>query len=243
MSMRTDQFQGDGQTQTFTLGMKPIGSVQCSVNGMIQDITTFSVREKQATTQFVPQVGDLVAFIYDVTAPPPLALPNVVTVTPLETAKQFRGNFPAFADPGVYPDASINYWLAAAKILLNAQRFRSALQLATEMFVAHNLVLEAEAVQTAENGGLPGESRGPVSSESAGQVSINYDTASAVEENAGHWNTTVYGKRFIRMCRLFGMGPITVGPGVPGPSGYVAGSSASAGGWSGPSCLPGWFGS
>jgi len=56
--------------------------------------------------------------------------------------------------------------------------------------------------------------------------------------NAGHWNLTVYGTRFIRFAKMFGAGPIQIGIGYnPSPFGGPA--------WPGPDCNPGFtnFGS
>jgi Protein of unknown function (DUF4054) len=167
-------------------------------------------------------------------------MPYGVTVTPIITAKQFRADFPEFTDLGVYPDSSVNYWLAVGTILLDPLRWGTILQLGLELFVAHNLVVEAQAQQTALAQGWPGESRGAISSENAGDVSVNYDTQNTLEVDAGHWNLTMFGTRFIRWAKMAGAGPVQVGPCNPCP-GTV--SDGSGGAWSGPDCWPGWFGS
>ena len=92
-----------------------------------------------------------------------------------------------------------------------------------ELFVAHNLALEEQAVNSANVGGVPGVGVGGiVSSKSVGGVSISYDTTSGIEENAGHWNLTTYGKRFMRFVRIFGAGPAQLGVGCD-PNGYTNG--------------------
>lgn len=161
--------------------------------------------------------------------------------TPIITADTFRADLPEFLDKAIYLDSWINYWLAVATIMLNACRWGNALQLGTEQFVAHHIVLEAQQVQTGQAGGWPGISKGAISSETPGEVSVSYDTVPTLEEGAGHWNLTVYGSRFIRLARLMGAGPLQIGPG-----GMCAGGIPGTGGgaaWSGPNCLPGWFGS
>jgi hypothetical protein len=47
---------------------------------------------------------------------------------------------------------------------------------------------------------------GMVARKTVDKVSVTYDTASAMEEDAGHWNLTVYGTRFIRLARMVGTG-------------------------------------
>lgn len=100
------------------------------------------------------------------------------------------------------------------------------LDIATELFVAHNLVLEKRAQDAANVGGLPGQIIGPVASKSVGSVSISYDASAGLEPEAGHWNTTMYGLRFIKLARMKGMGPVQVGIGVAPPW--------SGGAWPGP---------
>src|SRR5208282_2001507 len=95
----------------------------------------------------------------------------------------------------------------------------------------------------ARTGGWPGISKGAISSEAAGAVNISYDTQVTMEEDAGHWNNTVYGTRFIRICKMHGAGPVQIGPGL-GLAGTVPGYNTNVGrAWSGPNCAPGIFGS
>jgi hypothetical protein len=120
---------------------------------------------------------------------------------------------PAFADPVMFPDAEIQFWLDAASILLTC-RWGSALGIGTVLFVEHNLALTAAATPAPGSGMVPGIYGGIATSKSVGSVSVSYDTNRGTEADAGHWNLTVYGERFIRMARLIGAGPIQLG--VPG---------------------------
>ena len=140
-------------------------------------------------------------------------------------AAQLRADYPEFADTDAYPDSGINYWLNLAGLLLNGARWgvsaadpwpdpAPALALydvATELFVAHNITIEKKAADAAAIGAVPGESTGMVSGKSVAGVSISYDTAAAMEAGAGHWNLTVYGTRFAKLMRMAGAGPIQVG--------------------------------
>ena len=152
----------------------------------------------------------------------------ITSTTPVVTATQFRTDYPEFKDANKYPDSSINYWLAVATLLLNTNRWNATiLILGTELYVAHNLVLEAEAQDQAKANGWPGLSKGVINSESAGAVTVSYDTEPALEKDAGHWNLTKFGTRFIKLARQAGAGPIYVGSDCS-PAGTITGA------WSGP---------
>ena len=144
---------------------------------------------------------------------------------------QFRADYPEFASTSVYPNSQVNYWLSMAYSMLNAGRFKSQLDMAAELFVAHNISLEARAQAEAKNGGIPGQTTGPLSSKSVDKVSVSYDTGSGIQPDAGHWNLTIYGTRLIRMMRMFGAGPLQIGMGVVPPGNGQA--------WPGPDCTPG----
>jgi hypothetical protein len=157
----------------------------------------------------------------------------------LVPVSQFRRDFPEFADATKFPESTILYWMAVASLLLNAQRWCDALYLATELYVAHNIVFEAQAQQTSLKGGFPGLSKGAISAESAGQVSINFDTTMTLEKDAGNYNYTVYGQRLWRLIQLFGAGPVQIGPGYGGPGIIVGANYGGGNAWIGPDPSPG----
>ena len=171
-------------------------------------------------------------------------MPITTTLTPAVTIAQFRIDFPEFADSKQYPDSAITYWLAVATLLLNPCRIPpEIIILAAELYIAHNILLEAMDTQTALAGGWPGVNKGVVNSETPGEVTVSYDTAPSVEPDAGHWNLTRYGTRFIRLARMAGAGPVQVGPGCSLP-GTLSDANVGTGlAWSGPDCRPGKFGS
>lgn len=154
------------------------------------------------------------------------------------TANQLRTDFPEFANVTSYPDAVVNFWLVVAAKMVNAPRWGNMADVGVELFTAHNLVLEFQAQAASANGAAPGAATGPVSGKTVDKVSVNYDTGASSELNAGHWNMTTYGTRFIRFAKLFGAGPIQVGAGC----GFNDPLS-SANAWGGPNTMPGWFGS
>jgi hypothetical protein len=140
-----------------------------------------------------------------------------MTVTP----QSFRVDFPEFGDVGRYPDSSINFQLATAGMLLNQNLWGAPAASASspptaiydvglELYTAHYLVLEAKQMREANTGALPGQTRGPITNESVGSVSVGYDTQAVIEPDAGHWNLSVFGIRFIRLSKQFGAVPFSI---------------------------------
>ena len=132
----------------------------------------------------------------------------------------FRSDLPEFSDTTQFPESALTYWMNLGLLMLNQSRWgvagaggtsaRTEYDMGLEMFMAHNITLEAQAQNQVGVGGIPGPAQGPVTSKSAGDVSISYNTEAAIELEAGHWNNTVYGQRFIRMARMYGAGCIQV---------------------------------
>ena len=148
------------------------------------------------------------------------------------TAASFRTAFPEFADTSKYPDASITFWITAAVSLQDPGRWGNLIDLGTQLFVAHNVVLQARNVKTSSVGGFPGQATGPVSAKSVDKVSENFDTQSAAEADGGHYNLTTYGQQYLRLARMVGAGPQIFG--YEGSGGSLAtdpDSTASA--WAG----------
>lgn len=144
------------------------------------------------------------------------------------TVAQFRIDYPEFTDTVIYTGSQVQFWLNFAYKFLDIRRWGTTLDLAAELYTAHNLVFEARAQANANAGALPGESQGMLSSKSVDKVSVSYDTSSAAQEGAGHWNLTIYGLRYIRLARMFGSGGIQLGAGAspsgawPGPdTGFI----------------------
>lgn len=119
----------------------------------------------------------------------------------------FRANFPEFADVTRYPDATVTFWAGIGERLISSDRWGGMYLQAVQLFTAHNITL---AYSNARDGaaGVPGQAHGQVSQKAVGQASISYDTTSAIEEKAGHWNLTTYGRQYIRLARMFGAGAV-----------------------------------
>jgi hypothetical protein len=111
---------------------------------------------------------------------------------------------------------------------------------ALEMWVAHQVVLEKQAIAQAATGGNPGTAIGVISSKSVNGVSVGYDigavTGGNMQANAGYYNQTVYGIRFYRLMKLRGAGPIQLGIGRAPAFLFFNnfGLLGSSNGWAGP---------
>lgn len=125
------------------------------------------------------------------------------------TPKQFRKDFPEFADGSVYTNGTLNYWLAVSQRLNNPCVWKDLLPLGIELLAAHWITEEAQSQKAALTGGNPGAAvGGPVQSKSVDAVSISYAVQSIMEQGAGDLNATVYGRRWYHFAQLFGAGGI-----------------------------------
>ena len=155
------------------------------------------------------------------------------------TQALFIADFPEF-DGTLNLDAMFNFYFDLGQMLLNRWRWPTSLSPTTnlsvmdrglELFVAHNIALELRPNKEAAAGsGAIGQSQGPLGSKSAGGVSASYAVGASSERDAGHWNLTIYGQRFIRLLRTVAAGPVQVNVGTPPPY--------AIGGWIGPWPFP-----
>lgn len=122
------------------------------------------------------------------------------------TPDQFRQDFPEFADTTRYPDSLVTLWLTVGSSLVNADRWGELTNIGIELVTAHHLVLAARDQQAAAGSGVPGQASGPQSSKSIDKVSVSYDTGAASIADAGFWNMSTYGQRFLGLSRLMGAG-------------------------------------
>lgn len=121
----------------------------------------------------------------------------------------FRTNFPEFTE-ALYPDAMVTFWSAFGERMVLEKRWCEEKPTGVQLFTAHHLVLAKANVDASTVGGLPGQTSGPTASKAVGSASISYDTNSTLEEGAGHWNATSYGKQFIHLARMFGAGAFQI---------------------------------
>jgi hypothetical protein len=136
------------------------------------------------------------------------------------TYAQFQLDFPEFSNSVLYTASQFAFYQNFASLMLTpvwgqpapAGQPYTMYDIGTELFIAHNLALEAVNQQAASAGAPPGTTGGPVSSKAAGPVSVSYDIAAVLAADGGWWNLTNYGTRFISLARLLGAGPTTVAP-------------------------------
>ncbi len=120
----------------------------------------------------------------------------------------FVTDFPEFANASAYPTATIQLWLSVATNLLDPIQWGALLTIGTELFVAHNLALSAQAQKAAAMGGVPGQSSGPLAAKAVDKVSAAYDVGAVALDGGGEWNATSYGRRYLGLARLIGAGGV-----------------------------------
>lgn len=118
----------------------------------------------------------------------------------------FRAAFLEFADTTKYPDAAINGWESVAPTYMSQDVFGDSYGWGLQLFVAHWLSVGARNVRVAAKGGIPGETRGIVSSKSLDRASEGFDTTSVTIKDAGFWNSSSYGVAWYQLVLAFGAG-------------------------------------
>jgi hypothetical protein len=129
-------------------------------------------------------------------------------------AATFRADFTEFSSTSLYPDSAINFWLNLAGLLILPTVWGDIQPFATELFIAHNLAIERAAIAGSAGGGVPGLNFGVTSGKTVDKLSITYDSQAGLVADAGHWNLTTFGTRFIQLARLAGMGGYQAGAGA-----------------------------
>ena len=119
----------------------------------------------------------------------------------------FRASFPEFADLVKYPDTLVTFWSGIGDAMLNTDRWGDVRDQGLKLFTAHQIVLATmNQAAGAIPGGAPGTGTGVISNQSVGGVSVGIDTQASIESYAGHSNETNYGRQFIRLAKMVGMG-------------------------------------
>lgn len=132
-------------------------------------------------------------------------------------AATIRANFPEFSDPAAYPDATINFWLSAAGLLLRAEIWTEMLDLGTQLYVCHQIAVARRNTSTASVNGVPGQVTGNLTQKTVDKVSASYDGANVKLTDGGFWNLTTYGVQFLQLARLVGQ-QATMQVNTPGAS-------------------------
>jgi hypothetical protein len=102
---------------------------------------------------------------------------------------------------------------------MDGRRWGDYYEMGVYLFVAHHLTLFG-----GRRRGAGGKSTsGLISSKSVGGVSASYDTTSTGMDGAGQWNATNFGKRWMELAELVGMGGVQVGAGPLPPTSGMGG--------------------
>jgi hypothetical protein len=119
------------------------------------------------------------------------------------TVADFLAIFPEFTS---FDAARIAFWLSVTANQINASRWGALANQGQALLTAHYLMID----QKNNNATTQGRVDGPISSKSAGGVSITKDTASVVIEKGGQFNATNYGQLYIQLSRKMGAGGMQV---------------------------------
>lgn len=120
----------------------------------------------------------------------------------------FRVNFPEFTDTTAYPSSTITFWATLAEKMLLLDVWGDVWTTGVQLYVAHEIVMAKQNVNTATTGGAPGQSGGIANSKTVGSATISYDATTQTEKDAGWWNRTTYGQQLYRLIMMFGAGAI-----------------------------------
>lgn len=123
---------------------------------------------------------------------------------------RFRSSLPEFADIVRYPDSQLEFWATFAEHQVDCRRWKHQTYMGVFLYVAHEITIAASNQRSANIGGPPGGLSGPANSKTVGSVTVAYDTQQTAEKDAGYWNLTTYGKKFIHLARIFGVGTVQV---------------------------------
>jgi hypothetical protein len=116
---------------------------------------------------------------------------------------RIRALYPAFGDLVAYPPDMLDALIALALARLDPNRWGNLLDEGVSLFVAHRLSLGGPV------GGSGGSASGaPVSSKSVGGVSIAYNWEAGAMDRGGGYNLTGYGREFLQLARMVGMGVV-----------------------------------
>lgn len=139
-------------------------------------------------------------------------------------ATHFTYSLPLASDPGAATTAG-TYQAA----------MNSVLDIGTELYAAHMLVLQKKALDASAVGKTPGEQVGPLSNKSLGPGSMGFDVAAGTMANASFWNMTSYGTRLFFLSDMMGAGPIQIGIGCDPQGAFGFNGPAWPGPWPWPS--------
>ena len=106
----------------------------------------------------------------------------------------FRTRFPEFANDTMYPSARIQLFLDDAALCINEEIYGDMYNIANCYLAAHDLFLGTQTAASSANA----QKLGPVSSKSAGQVTVARAVGSLdLSDGDSYYLQTLYGQKFI----------------------------------------------
>jgi hypothetical protein len=125
------------------------------------------------------------------------------------TLASFREAFPEFTS-AKFPDGTVTYNLGLSARLLDQVRWGELYDDGILFLTAHNLALTAPASAVgAVGGGVKiGVPVGIESNKSIGPISKGIDTSVGLQDGAGLYGATSYGRRYYQLLTMFGAGGI-----------------------------------
>jgi hypothetical protein len=111
------------------------------------------------------------------------------------TVSGFRTRFPEFSNATTYPDPRVQLFLDDAVLCVSETVYKQFTDLAVYYLAAHELFL---ATKTSDASGGGAQNIGPVSSKSAGQVSVSRAVGSLdLKDSDSYYLQTIYGQKYL----------------------------------------------
>ena len=126
------------------------------------------------------------------------------------TSDSFRATFPEFANADVYPDARVSFWLNLAVKLTESRRWdESGFRDEAVCFVtAPHLTLATQAAESGDGGAGLAAGAKTSESQSVGGASYSDGYDGSAYAGAGQYAATAYGRQYLDLARLVGMGGV-----------------------------------
>ncbi len=135
-------------------------------------------------------------------------------IAPVQTGASGASITLAESFTGILPSAVLQMYINLASASLAQARWQDSWQVGMSLFIAHFATLYAQSVaaagSTAAQVAGQAVSRGIQVSESAGDVSVSYQSIAGDLEGWAAWNLTAFGQQFATFAKIIGMGPMWV---------------------------------
>lgn len=134
-----------------------------------------------------------------------------IPITPAKPTllSEFKEFFPEFDNPK-FPDNRIKLHLRLAAELVSKDKWGETYSYGVSLIAAHRLSLSQSAALS--DGSVNVNSDLIATSKNVGGVSVSYASPLATTSTAGdaYWNSTPYGRQFLALRDIFGIGVISL---------------------------------